>query len=228
MEEKILLTTNSDQVAEFERSLKDVIMQSNELITQWNQFQEWDVITTQSQAIELIKDPIGRLDKFLISAVDIKVIGKAKLNPSIIADMLNIPYDSWVNIIEGREPKTDCIPCRKMKLKKGKQAISFQDFQQYEKFLTWQNNTFVAAEEAVKEKQESAKVYITDPEQVALHSYFHDACDTLNSLFERAYIGTDTLIAFSKQIQNRLTYSYGDNRLHVNEPLLMAEIFKLQ
>ncbi|HEY5125374.1 MAG TPA: hypothetical protein VIK14_16710 [Ignavibacteria bacterium] len=228
METKVLLTTNRDQLAEFERSLNNVIQRSNELIDTWRNFQDFHQVTTLDDFLALVSDPVATLDKFLIASVDIKIVGsKTKLNPEIIASMLNIDRESWINLVEGKQPKLDCIPCRSIKVRKGTPMISLGEFQQYEKYLTWQNNKFSVAEQSVIEKQESAKVYITDPAQTELYNYFHDACNTLNSLFDKAYIGTDTLISFSKQIQSRLTYSYGDNRLHVNEPLLMAEVLKL-
>lgn len=177
----------------------------------------------------LVSDPVATLDKLLIGAVDTSITGRAKIDPAGVAPMFGIDYESWQNLVAGRAVKSDCIPCGKIaKIHKGQGVISLQEFQQHQQYMTFNGGNFIVNSQAVNEKQESMKVYITDSEQVELYDYFHNACNTINSLFEKGYIGTDTLIAFQKQIQSRLTYSYGDNRLHVNEPSLMSEILKLK
>jgi hypothetical protein len=136
--EKIVLNENREQVMAFKRSVQDVIERSNELINRWHLFQDFQQISSYADFLELIRDPVGLLDKLLIGAVNIKSIGTAKLNPEVIASMLNIDRESWVSIIEGKQVKTDCIPCRSMKIRKGKKAITLMEFQQYQEYITFQ------------------------------------------------------------------------------------------
>ena len=229
MNEQTLLSDGREQAVEFQQEVRDVITKANELVILWNRFQEWDVITTQDQAFELIKDPVGRLDKFLIGSVDIKTVGpKTKLNPAQIALMLNVDRDSWVNICEGREPKTDCIPCRGVHLKKGVPVITFEKVWLYSNFLTFEKDKFIAVDENVKAHVENFKVYITNPEQEEIFKFWHTACDVLNQLCKKGYLGNSTLISLQQQLQDRITFSYATNQLHVNQSLLMSEILKIQ
>jgi hypothetical protein len=134
----------------------------------------------------------------LIGAVNIKSIGTAKLNPEVIASMLNIDRESWVSIIEGKQVKTDCIPCRKMKIRKGKMAITLQEFRQYERYITFEKGAFVAVTEAVKEYQDSIKVFTESPEQIATYNHWQELVKILTEHKKRGYVGASGLETVAK------------------------------
>ena len=193
MNEKILLNENKEQALTFQRSVQDVIERSNELINQWHQFQDFQQISSYADFKELIRDPVGLLDKFLIGSVNIKAIGPTKLNPEVIASMLNIDRESWVSIIEGKQVKTDCIPCRKMKIRKGKMAITLQEFQQYDKYLVFQAGRFVDNKSEVKEHQKAFHVFVESPEQIATYNHWQELVKILTEHKKRGYVGNTGL-----------------------------------
>ena len=191
--EKVLLNEGKEQVMAFQMSVNNVITRSNELIDAWNTFQDFQQISSYDDFIELISDPVAMLDKLLIGAVDIKIIGKAKINPSVIAEMLNIDRDSWINIVEGKPVAIDCIPCRKMKIRKGALVISLLEFQQYEKYMTFQAGRFVAAEQEVKEHQKTYQVFAESPSQIATYKHWQDLVKVLTEHKKRGYLGAVAL-----------------------------------
>lgn len=227
METKLLLNQNREQAEAFAQSLKDVITRANELLTLWHKFQEWDVITTQDQAFELLKDPIGRLDKFLLDAVNIKATGTTRLNASAIAGMLNVDYQSWQNIIEGREPALDCIPCRGVRMKsKGVPAITFEEVWYYSNFLTFKKGQFVAITETVKEHQESMKVYAESPEAIATMEHWQELARSLNAHAKRGYLGASALQTIAQL--TGLKYVYDTRELFIDESKVLMETLKKQ
>ena len=75
--EKKLIYTDTSR-GNFERYIYQTIERANQLIDAWHSFQPRNIIQTYDQAIELIKDPGEAMDRLLLSAVDIKVIGSSK------------------------------------------------------------------------------------------------------------------------------------------------------
>jgi hypothetical protein len=226
--EKILLNEGREQCIAFQQSVQDVVQRSNELISLWHRFQEWGTIETTEDFIELVKDPIGRLDKLLINAVDIKVVGKkTKLNPEAISGMLNIDYQSWVNIIEGREPKTDCIACRGVRMRRGVKAITLPEFWLYSNFLTFEKGRFVAINEAVKEHQKTFQVFTASPQQNELHEFWENACNVLNELRSKGYLGNTMMVAIQKELNGMLMFSYETNKFHLSAEMLANTILKV-
>jgi hypothetical protein len=212
---KILLNENREQAMAFQMSVNDVISRSNELIFAWNTFQDFQQVSSYNDFLELVTDPVGTLDKFLIGAVNIKSIGTAKLNPEVIASMLNIDRQSWINIVEGRQAKTDCIPCKKIRVKKGQPVISLHEFQRYEKYMTFQKGRFVPVTDIVKQHTESMKVFTESPEQIATYKHWQDLLNVLTEHKKRGYLGSQGLREIAKL--TGLKYVPDLNELFIDE-----------
>lgn len=225
--EQILVNENRSLSQDFQRSVDNVIAQSNELIDSFEKFQSFKVISRYEEAIELIRDPSGMMDQVLLSAVNLKVRGDITLNPGIIAQMVNVDRDSWQNLTSGRQISSDCVPCRRIKkIRKGQKSISLAEFQQYQEYLIFNEKgaRFSVNQSAVDTKKESFKSYAKSPAQIELMQHFKDLVSILNDHLQRGYCGA----AAMQEISRLLKLRFVNNQVYQNDEILISLIYKLQ
>lgn len=226
--EQILINENRNAVADFQGAVNNVVTRSQELIDQFHEFQSWKRITTIEEFYQLLRDPSGYFDEILLANVEIKSTGNLQPNVEVIATMFNIERDDFRNLTSGFPISEGCQGCKKTTVRKGKRSIGLAEFQEYGKYINFNEGTLSVNEDAVNTKKESFRIFATSPEQTELYNYWHGVVDTLNGLHDRGYLSGESLKTLQKSLNNRVMYSYGTNKLHLNEETLLHELLKLK
>lgn len=228
-EQRTLLYTDSRKKAEFQNELEATQNGANDLVHVFHNFQDYLKIKSQADFETLIADPLAMFDKTLQSnsGIDLKGSGGKIPNPKVIAELYDIDRPSYISIIKGEkiEPGS-CKSCGKLKIKQlGKGALKNVTYQQYKKYLIWNdNNRFEINESTVFEKLETFSYYIEDPASLEIYNYWHDLNNILNLSFKKGYLSDADLIEIAKRLKDRLLFSYQSYTLAVNDYALYAEI----
>jgi hypothetical protein len=232
MKKKILINANRDKVAEWENAVESVQDKANRLITTFLTFQPWKKITTLKDFISLVTDPIKVMIQVLQanSGVNLQASGGLLPDPSMVAKLFNLDYENYVNIIEGRKvAEGSCKPCNsKVKIiQTGKGVLNLRTFNEYEKYLIWDNGHFLLNETAIDEHKASFEKYISEPQEIAVYNHFYELCRILNLHAKLNYIGSTDLDKFAKLLNGRLLFSFQSGTLSVDEQSLINEIANL-
>jgi hypothetical protein len=228
--ERILIFTDSHKQADFENLIEATQSESNRLIELYHSFQPWNKIKTIQEFEALCSDPLGEYDRTLQNnfGVDLKSTGGLKPAPAMVAKLLDLDRENWINVIKGLKVSEGCKSCNKTPkiIKQGQGVISFQTYKKYQDYLTFENGRFSINENAVSEKKDSFQVYAETPAQIECWNFWHNVCDVLNSLQEKNYC-TD-IHAFQTLLKNRVMFSYANNKLNIDETALIQEINSLK
>ena len=228
-ENRVLLYYNKDGATNFEASVEAVQQGANDLVQIFESFQNYKKIKSLEDFETLVADPLLMFDDTLQLNVNFRESGGKKGNPAVIASLFEIDRPSYISIIKGEKIiEGTCKPCSKLKVKQiGSGVISRSNYLQYKSFLQWGKNRFELNEEAIQEKIDSFKQYIENPKELEVYNFWHGLNDSLNEAGRR-YLGNDALEKISKLLNNRIIYSYGDNKLHIDEMKLTQEINSLK
>jgi hypothetical protein len=208
--ETILINENRSAVAEFQRSIDDVLSRSQDLMDQFHQFQTWKRINTEDDFIQLVNDPAEYFDQVLINNVDLKSTGNLRPNPEMVAKMFDVERESWQNLVAGKPISDGCETCKKTKIVKGQRSISLAQFQQYQEYLIFQDGRFYADESAIQAKKESFKKFAKSPEEIKLVKHHQDLVTILNEHFNKGLIGPANIQEVAKLL-NPVSISFVTN-----------------
>jgi len=226
---KILVWTDTNKAGELDRNVEATQQGANDLIHIFESFQTYKKITSLDDFESLVRDPLAMFDEALQTNVSFQESGGKKGNPEIIAKLFDIDRTSYQSIISGvKIMEGTCKPCAKLKIKQtGKGVINYSSYKQYSSYMAWtDNNRFEINEDLVSEKKESFSYYATTPAQIDCYNFWVNATLTLNKLANRGLLGEPN--AFSKLLNDRITYSYQAGKFSVDERSLMNEIQSLK
>jgi len=221
--ETILINENRSAVADFQRSVDNVLERSQELVDQFHQFQTWKRINTKDDFIQLIEDPAEYFDQVLINNVDLKSTGNLRPNPEMVAKMFDVERESWQNLVAGKPIRSDCKPCNKITIRKGTRSISLAQFQQYQEYLIFQDGTFYSDESAIQAKKESFKKFAKSPEEIKVTKHYQELVDILNNHIKQGFAGPSAMSEISKLMNLRFV----DNKIYLNNEMLIESFKKL-
>lgn len=180
MEEKILVYVEEKKKTEFYQSVDNCCDRANSLIQIFEAFQEWLKITTEDQFTALCRNPRQYFDNILTENIHLSA-GKA-FNPSVAAQLFDIRRDEFLNMTDGLPVLDDqCVPCRKVKVKKGQRAILISEYNHYKDFLTFAGGKFSVNETAVAKHVATFDIFADSVEQVDTLTHFKDLVFILNS-----------------------------------------------
>lgn len=223
MEQEILLNENRSAVKDFQRSVDNVLARSQELVDQFHQFQIWKRINTKDDFIQLIEDPAEYFDQVLINNTELKSTGNLRPNPEMVAKMFDVERESWQNLVAGKPIRSDCKPCNKTTIRKGTRSISLAEFNQYQKFVIFQDGTFYPDESAIQAKKESFKKFAKSPEEIKLVKHHQDLVTILNEHFKKGLCGPANI----QEVAKLLNLRFVENKVYLNEELLIGLFNKL-
>ena len=208
----------------FEKSVIETAERCNDLIQIFENFQEWQKINTFDDWLDLVSDPKAYFDKVLFSNVDLKITGARLPDPAVLAKLLAVERDSFMNLVAGfpiADP--DCVPCQKMKIRKGTIAIRPEHFQLYENYLIFNSGNFTINEETIAIHKDSFKVFADTPAKMEIINFWQSLCDTLNLYHEKYHISADNKVLISKALKLQLSEGT-EGRFIVNNQAVSLEI----
>ena len=181
MTQKLLISTDRNGIAEFQKAVQGTCDAANSLISIFNEFQSYEVITTEEQFSALLADPGSYFDAVLLSHVKLDTGGR-KPDPAVLAQLVGLHRDEYLNAVAGL-PLTseDCEPCRKIARQiPGRKAISKYQFDQYRDCLTFNAGIFTLNTEAVNNSLDRFSTYAETPAEIERYALFNDLVQMLN------------------------------------------------
>jgi hypothetical protein len=223
--EQILIYSDFHKSEEFTENVNLTASRCNELINQFETFQPWQKVTTIEHWKELVKSPEMAFDSVLLSNVNINVTGGRKVDPEPLAKLLNIERDNFLNITSGKSIKTDCTPCNKTKIRAGKSAISYQEYNNYSQYMNFDEGLFTVNVPEVEKHKETFNIYATTEKQIECYQHWQAIASLLNN-HDRISPIKDKL-AVAKGLHLQLSKAMTGDFV-INEEYVRDQILKLQ
>ena len=178
--EKILITVDRNGISEFQKSVQGTCDAANSLISIFNEFQSYEVITAEAQFQMLLADPGSYFDEVLLRHVKLDTGGR-KPDPAVLASLVGLHRDEYLNAVAGL-PLTsdDCPECQRAKVIPGRKAISKYQFDQYRDYLLFSAGIFTVNADAVDNSLDKFSTYATTPEEIERYALFNDLVQMLN------------------------------------------------
>jgi hypothetical protein len=221
MKNKVLIYEDRNSATAFEKSVIDTAERCNSLIETFENFQDWKKITTLQDWLELVDNPKDYFDKILIASVNLSTGGR-QADPSILASLVQIDRESYLNLTAGMPVSEGCKPCQKMKLKKGKSAITLSHYQQFENYLIF-NSGFTINEETIATKLEGFKTFADTPARIEIVTFWTNLVKTLNQYHDRYHITDEDKRLIGKSLKLQLSQGTAGNFI-INNQTLSYEI----
>ncbi len=179
MTDKVLISTDNNALSTFKKDVQAVCDRSNELITLFGLFQSYEVITAEAQFQMLLADPGSYFDEVLLRHVKLDTGGR-KPDPAVLASLVGLHRDEYLNAVAGLPLTSDCEPCRKAKVIPGRKAISKYQFDQYRDYLIFSAGTFTVNSEAVNNSLDRFSTYAESEAEIERYALFNDLVQMLN------------------------------------------------
>ena len=222
MKSKVLIYEDRNSATNFEKSVIDTMNQCNQLIELYESFQDFQKIITHSQWIELVTDPGAYYDTTIINGVDLKSTGNKQPDAGMIAKMYNLDRENYLNVTSGKPIKTDdCIPCRKMKLKRGSTAISLSSYRSDKDYLIFDSGRFYLNTDTIEIKKDSYNTYLENDRQIKYYDHFVSLAKILNEHDEINKLGTAQI----EQLKNMTGLLILNNKLIVDD-MKISQVIK--
>jgi hypothetical protein len=220
---KKLIWEKKTEFESFERSVIDTAEKCNSLIATFHAFQDWQKIDTIEDWLYLVTDPQLYFDSVLIGSVKIDTGGR-QADPLVLASLVSVDRPNYLNMVAGIPVFEDeCIPCRKLKQKKGSRAISISSYQSYQKYLIFNAGHFTVNEEAVELAKENFKIYADSPEKLEVVTFWENLCGVLNNYHTRYHIQNEDKRSICKALKLQQSEGY-EGDFVVNPQALSLEI----
>lgn len=100
MTQKLLISTDRNGIAEFKKAVQATCDAAISLISIFNEFQSYEVITTEEQFSALLADPGSYFDAVLLSHVKLDTGGR-KPDPAVLAQLVGLHRDEYLNAVAG-------------------------------------------------------------------------------------------------------------------------------
>jgi hypothetical protein len=219
MKSKVLIYEDRNSATNFEKSVIDTMDQCNQLIELYESFQDFQKITTHSQWIELVTDPGAYYDLTIINGVDLK--GNKLPDAGMIAKMFNLDRENYLNATSGKTITTDdCVPCKKLQLKRGSTAISLSGYRSDKDYLIFYEGRFYLATDEIEKHKLSFNTYLENDKQAEYYNHFVTLAKILNEHIKLNKLGNSQL----EQLKNITGLLILNNQLIVDDMTLARTI----
>ena len=227
MTQKLLISTDRNGIAEFQKAVQATCDAAISLISIFNEFQSYEVITTEEQFSALLADPGSYFDAVLLSHVKLDTGGR-KPDPAVLASLVGLHRDEYLNAVAGL-PLTsdDCPECQRAKVIPGRKAISKYQFDQYRDYLLFSAGFFTVNTTAVDADLDKFSTYAESAEELSLCTLHHDLVNILNEYTSLYPISSTDRLAIKGALKLHLTNG-GDGLFMVNTETLKNAINKLK
>ena len=167
--EKILIEDRPKIAEENIRLLKSQASQLQTLISQYNAIEQLENLTTPEQALAFLSGPVKYFEQHLIA--DTGISFNSKVTPSVkgTCTLFGIDYDGFILSIN--KTKTSRL----------------------DHFEIGTDLTVSPTSKALAEAEESGKIYLEDPAEIAEYMEVQDLCDRLNRYAEKYHIHTSSM-----------------------------------
>ncbi len=229
MSEKILLFEDNARKQDFLKAVEEVRTAAHDLIMTFEAFQEFKRIGTLEEFEQLCKDPVKYFDETLKSNVSLNMTGNRQPDPQVLADLFGIERQNFISLIKGLPVTETCKPCNTSKVirKKGKPALSYNEFLSFKSFLTYEQQAFNLNTEAIANRLEQFKSFAQTPEEIELYQLFTNMVQQLNNFTEKFPISLQLRQSLKKEL--RLFLSEGmTGKFMVNPQVIVTEIMNLK
>jgi hypothetical protein len=180
MTKKILISTDNNALNEFKKAVQGTCDAANQLIQAYEAFQPWEKVRTIEAFMALVSDPKQAYDVAIIANIGVTAKG-LQPDPAQAARLFNLHRDEFLNLVAGLPlTNNDCIPCKQVKVKPGKQAISKRSYEAYAEYLIFNSGTFTLNIEAVEAATERFNFFASSQEQVQRYEMFTGLVQALN------------------------------------------------
>jgi len=222
MTQKLLISTDRNGIAEFQKAVQGTAEAANQLIQVYEAFQPWEKVTSLDQFTELVSDPKKYFDDTIVVNVHVTARGLT-VDPEQAARLFNISRDLYNNAVSGMPlVMDDCPECQRAKVKPGKRAISKHEFSAYRDYLTFDAGTFTVNSEAVDSSLDKFNFYISTPEEIAIYNLYHDIVKLLNQITELSPITPAERETIKTALKLHLTEGHQGSFMVNNETLKNA------
>jgi len=229
MENRILISTDKNGIAGFQKSVQSAATDANSLIELYHAFQPWQRINTVEDFITLVTNPADYFDSTLLSHVEIKAAGVTP-DPARLAELIGIHRSSFLNLCSGLNiPDTDnCPPCGKVRIKRGVRAISLYTFEQYRDYLLFDAGSGFTVDVAkVDADLDKFNFYAETEEEIRVYRLHHDTVKMLNEYTTLSPISTAQRETIKTALKLHLTRG-GEGDFVVDPEALKSSINKLK
>ena len=229
MTQKLLISTDRNGIAEFQKAVQATCDSANNLIELYHTFQPWKRIRTVEDFISLASDPADFFDSTLLDNVEIKAAGVTP-DPGRLAELIGIRRAEFLNLCSGLNiPDEDnCPPCGKVRIKRGQRAISLSEFNRYRDYLTFTTaGIFSVNQSKVDADLDKFSTYAESAEELSLCTLHHDLVNILNEYTSLYPISSTDRLAIKGALKLHLTNG-GDGLFMVNTETLKNAINKLK
>ena len=97
--ERILIYEDKGKKTDFVKSVNNSMQKANELIQNFNEFQDFKLITTLEDFENLYSDPLGEFDKTIVENIDIKAKGSKTPDPAVLSALFQIDRPGYMEAI---------------------------------------------------------------------------------------------------------------------------------
>jgi hypothetical protein len=216
--EKILISTDTNGIATFKKSVQSTADEANSLIELYHAFQPWQRVTSQDQFITLVTNPADYFDSTLLNNVEFKAKGVTP-DPARLAELIGIHRAEFLNLCSGLNIPDDghCPPCGKVRIKRGVRAISLYTFEQYRDYLLFDAGSGFTVDQAkVDTDLDKFNFYAETEEEIAVYNLHHDLARLLNEFTALSPISTTEREAIKKALKFHLSQGHqGDFMVNV-------------
>jgi hypothetical protein len=181
MTQKLLISTDRNGIAEFQKAVTATAEAASSLIELYHTFQPWKRIRTVEDFISLASDPADFFDSTLLDNVEIKAAGVTP-DPGRLAELIGIHRAEFLNLCSGLNiPDEDnCQPCGKVRIKRGQRAITLSEFNRYSQYLNFNSGVFSVDQTKVDAALDKFSTYAESEEEIELHNHFTALVEMLN------------------------------------------------
>lgn len=177
---KIKIYEDKNAATAFTNEVAEVCDASNSLISLFNNFQPWLKVTTLEQWQGLVSDPAKFYDDTLLQNVKVQAVG-VKPNPEKLAELVGLRRAEYLNLTKGLPlVDTDCPECQRVKVTKGKTAISKRSYEAYSQYLIFNSGTFSVDQSKVDADLDKFNTYAVSEDEIKTYEMFTALVETLN------------------------------------------------
>lgn len=226
--ERKLIFKDSPGEFNFLRGLLDAMERSNELLKQFNTLQPWKKVETQEDWLRLVASPQAYYDNTILENVKLSEGSGLSPNVELLAQLFDVPREAFINIIQGVSfDEQECKPCKthKLKIRKGKPAITLREFRTFEEFLLFSPAGFTLDEDKKAEHLKTFEKFTMTEEELEIVKYWEGLAQIFNyHCKELGLFGPVKL----QEACKLFGLKYADNTAFVSPDLVYNEIQRLR
>ena len=209
-------------------AVQSIKNQANELINNFQKYQKFKLIKTRDEFETLCYRPLGFYDDTIKANIKLPENSGLNVNISKLCDLYSIDRAGYLKALglAENEAVEDCPGCRpKPRLKGQGSYLSFDQYQTYSEFLTFDKGQFALNPDPIKKKLEVWNFYTTNETQVEYYRQWETLKGCLEYFFKHETFGPSAMEQIIKHLPGLKWVNYN---LYINNEGLRSQIFKIK